>query len=253
MAKQRSSRGSKNNGGGFDRRILYVFAALAFLILLIVLARRQSPVLNTGKSNELGIAPEILGGFPRVGKGGDPDLNLQKNRITAPTKPEEYDPSGIVNLGHQLLDREGRQHRANWDADAKAYLDRMESIGARLTGYLVHAKESGPESCNGYVDSLRDYHIWIGGTPDAEKLNSVVVEVTPRWKTVHPEWRLRYFEKLSESHAKVRVTGWLMWDEEHPDEVGKSRGSQWEVHPITNFEVFANGEWRTLNTDEQNP
>jgi hypothetical protein len=27
-------------------------------------------------------------------------------------------------------------------------------------------------------------------------------------------------------------------DEEHPDEIGKSRGTIWKVHPVTGFEVL---------------
>jgi hypothetical protein len=122
----------------------------------------------------------------------------------------------------------------------------MESRGMRVTGYLIAAKESGPESCNGYIDSLRDYHIWIGDSSTAGKASSLVVEVTPRWKAIHPEWRLQYFNALARQHAKVRVTGWLMWDEEHANEIDHSRASCWEVHPITKFEVWSGGAWREL-------
>jgi len=241
MAKNRQS-----SGGGFDRRMLYVFLALMILVVLIVVSRKYSsgPSLKT---SEQGIAPDILGGIPREGKGGDPDLNLQKNRTAAPSKLEEYSVTGIINLKHSLLDGEGRGHRSNWSGDANRYLASMESIGARLTGYLIAVKQSGVESCNGYIDSLRDFHIWIGESPESQKPQSVIVEMTPRWKEVHPEWRLRYLERLVEAHAQVRVSGWIMWDEEHASEVDKSRGTQWEVHPVTKFEVFTGGVWRELD------
>jgi hypothetical protein len=238
MARSSRSRSTQNRPRGFDRRTTYVLLALALMILLIFLSRRYSSDVSTKRPAGVAVAPDVLGGIPREGKGGDPELNLEKNRIDVPSKFEEYTPAEILALGHALLDRQGREHRAKWDSDAKSYLERMEATGVHLTGYLIYAKESGPESCNGYIDSLRDYHIWVGDSPDAPKSASVVVEVTPRWKVVHPEWRLHYIEQLAKSHAKVRVSGWLMWDEEHPDEVGKSRGSQWEVHPVTGFETL---------------
>jgi len=247
MAKKNSRVVVRGNGsGGFDRRMIYVLAALVVLIVLIILSRKFSTDSKV-TTTEHAVAPEVLAGIPREGKGGDPELNLQKNRVTIPSKFEEYTPEGITALKHSLLDGDGRKHRSNWDADAQKYLASMESIGARLTGYLIAVKQSGPESCNGYVDSLRDYHIWVGDSPQATKSQSVIVEMTPRWKEVHPEWRLRYLEKLVESHARVRASGWLFWDEEHANEVDKSRGTQWEVHPVTQFEVSSNGAWQTLD------
>jgi hypothetical protein len=125
--------------------------------------------------------------------------------------------------------------------------DSMEKRGVRVEGYLVKARESGPESCNGRVDSLRDYHLWITGDAGVDKREGLVAEITPRWKVRYPEWRLRFFNKLAKDRAKVRVTGWLMWDQEHPSEVGKSKGTCWEIHPITQFEVWNGSGWRTLS------
>ncbi len=232
----------------FDPRILYVVGALVLLIGLIILATKfsKSPIVAT---TEESVAPRILDGIPPEGTGGDPDLNRQKNRASLPKKLDEYDVDQIIALRHNLLDPQGRKHRTEFSGESQKYLESMESIGARLTGYLIYAKESGLESCNGRIDSLRDYHIWIGATPTADKQHSVVVEMTPRWKRIHPEWRLRYLERLALDHPQVRVSGWLLWDEEHASEVGRSRGSQWEVHPVTSFEVFTNNLWRTLSSD----
>jgi hypothetical protein len=218
------------------------------LVVLVVIATRfnKAPSLVT---TEEGMVPRTFHGVPPEGTGGDPDLNIQKNRASLPKKLDEYTVDQIIGLRHVILDGQGRHMRSSWTAESLKYLSDMESIGAHLTGYLIYAKESGPESCNGKIDSLRDYHIWIGATPDADKQHSVIVEMTPRWKSIHPEWRLRYLESLSREHAKVRVSGWMMWDEEHASEVDKSRGSQWEVHPVTSFEVFTNNSWRSLSGD----
>jgi len=45
----------------------------------------------------------------------------------------------------------------------------------------------------------------------------------------------------------VRVSGWLLLDQEHPDQVGRTRGTIWEVHPIMRFEVQRGGRWVALD------
>ena len=39
-----------------------------------------------------------------------------------------------------------------------------------------------------------------------------------------------------------------MMDPEHPDQIGKTRGTIWEIHPITKIEVEQNGGWVTLDS-----
>ena len=192
------------------------------------------------------MAPETIGGVGVEGTGGDRDLNREKNRFDAPKTFADLGAEDIINIPDGQLIEAGRKKRANWSGDARDYASQEESQGVRLTGYLIAVRESGPESCNGYSDSLRDFHIWIADNPDTWKSDAVIVEMTPRWKSVHPEWQLRTVERLADRHAKVRASGWLMWDEEHPEEVGKSRGSQWEVHPVTNFEIYSDGTWQPL-------
>jgi len=223
---------------------------LGFALVVLILGGIVLWYVNSGKKispvRETAVAPESIGGTGVEGTGGDALLNTEKNRYTRPLDVTELTPSQMIAIPANSLPDAGRKRRANWPGSARDYAESQERRGVRLTGYLVHAKESGPESCNGYSDSLRDYHIWVSDAPTDEKSSGVIVEITPRWKAVHPEWRLRLLERLAHDHAKVRVSGWLMWDEEHPDEVGRSRATQWEVHPVTGLEIFSNGTWQGL-------
>ncbi len=226
-----------------------VIVAVLALILLYVNSGKKNSGNTISPVGELSLAPESIGGIGIEGTGGDALLNKEKNRYTAPTTPSDLSVAQVRSIPSALLTESGRSKRAYWSRESANYVGVQEHRGVRITGYLIHAKESGPESCNGYSDSLRDYHIWISDVPTNDKADGIIVEITPRWKLVHPEWRLHAIERLAQQHAHVRVTGWLMWDEEHPDEVGKSRGSQWEVHPVTNFEVEAAGGWRALGAE----
>jgi len=74
----------------------------------------------------------------------------------------------------------------------------------------------------------------------------VVAEVTPRWLAATHGWRLRFLKRLADQGARVRLTGWLMLDPDHPDQIGKTRGGLWELHPVTTIEVFSGGRWIEL-------
>ncbi len=230
-----------------SRLLLFLIATLA-AIIWYVNRTNEIPAVH-----ELGIVPEIIGGVGTRGTGGDAELNREKNRYDAPKAYADLRVSDILSIPSALLAGAGREWRDRWSSEERNYAAKEESIGARVTGYIIAAKESGPESCNGYSDTLRDFHIWIADSRDAWKADALIVEMTPRWKFAHPEWQLSELEHLAGERARVRATGWLMWDEEHPEEVGKSRGTQWEVHPVTNFEVASGSGWEPLNAQQTIP
>lgn len=227
-------------------RLLYpifgVFIALGLVVAYLFFDDQPIPYIRS----EQGIAPEILAGVGREGLGGDPILNRLKNRISEPKTVNDFTVPQVIAIVNDVLTQEGKRRRDKWYPSARLFAEEKESWGVRVTGFLLRAKQSGIESANGYIDSLRDYHLWIADKPTAEKRTTVVAEITPRWKVVHPEWRLRTFKRLSDQKAKVRVTGWLLWDQAHGSEIDRSRGTSWEVHPVTKFEVWTNNEWREL-------
>jgi hypothetical protein len=228
------------------KRIYYplfgLLIALGMSVMYLVLNDEPIPFVTS----EQGIAPDILSGVGREGLGGDPILNRMKNRISEPVTIRDFTVPQVIGIINDVLMQEGRRQRKNWYPSARLFAEEKESWGVRVTGYLIRAKQSGVESGNGYIDSLRDYHLWIGDRPMAERRTTMVAEITPRWKIVHPEWHLRMFKRLAEQRAKVRVTGWLLWDQEHGSEVEKSRGTSWEVHPVTKFEVWSDSTWIEL-------
>ncbi|MHB1846438.1 MAG: hypothetical protein ACYCWW_16570 [Deltaproteobacteria bacterium] len=187
---------------------------------------------------------------PPEGDGGDPLLNRAKNRQEAPEKPELLDVAALLSLPRNL---EAPRYRDRWSARVRDEVRAEEQRGVALVGYLLAARQSGPESCNCHDPTRRDFHLWIGAAPAADYLDAkarradaVIVEMTPSLRDRHPGWRLRTLERLAHDRAKVRVEGLLMYDPEHPGELGKTRGTLWEVHPITGFSVWSGGRWVAL-------
>jgi hypothetical protein len=47
------------------------------------------------------------------------------------------------------------------------------------------------------------------------------------------------------------VSGWLLLDTDHPEGVGKSRGTLWELHPVMQIAVSKDGQW--IGLDDYQP
>jgi hypothetical protein len=164
---------------------------------------------------------------PNTRKAG---LNILKNRRVTPM---------IVNEIHT--------------SDVLAYPDRDDatleaSDGIVLKGQLLQAVHEGPESPN--CGTEYDYHIFIGPIDTthpqgahltkaqvrSRKRRAVVVELTPNIQDMHPEWGPNLQQELAGKN--VCVTGWLLYDYEHPPQLGKTRGTLWELHPITGIALL---------------
>jgi hypothetical protein len=194
------------------------------------------------------------------GVGGDPDLNSLKNRID---DSEEWIPVSFdAVLNHPFPATVGKVDRADWDMNDMNEVKKCEGLPISIICYITAAELEGEESCNcGISDqAMYDIHVWltkeplkkIEGKPDRRQ--AVVAEVTPRLKIKHGEWTPARLKKLARDKTKVRISGWLLLDQEHPEHLKPAtnrkyptRGTLWEIHPIMEIEVWQDGEWVPLD------
>lgn len=193
-------------------------------------------------------APGDFSGCPAQGDGGDTTLNTLKNRSDAATSPESKTITDILamNSPTQLGEQNPRNKwtQANLDLVAP-----FEKTAVSVEGYFFNAEQEGKEHCNCERPDLHDVHMWILKTQGQPQNTSVVMELTPRWRAANPAWKLETLTQLKNQHALMRITGWMMFDQEHPEQLPNSegkRGTLWEVHPVTKIEVFTSGQWREL-------
>lgn len=185
-------------------------------------------------------------GCPPVGDGGDPALNRLKNRVDeGKYVPVTFD--SVLNL--PWPPGVERKDRANWSTQDTAEVARYEGIPISIGGYLVEVRQQSPEStnCHGADPQFRDWHLWLVQNPQDDRSESIIAETTPRVRIDHPAWTLVVLEQIAKDKLPVRISGWLMLDPEHPDQVGKTRGTIWEIHPIMKIEVQRNGQWVSLD------
>lgn len=181
-------------------------------------------------------------GCPAVGDGGDRDFNRLKNRVdTAAWVPTPFAsvlgqgwPSGIV-----------RRSRAEWSRSDARRVAGSEGLPVAVEGYFVASKLEGPEAtnCHGAASRFRDWHLWLASSPGKDRRRSIVVETTPVIRAAHPEWSLGAIRRLVRDSTLVRVSGWLLLDPEHPEQLGKTRGTLWEIHPVMRIEIQREGRW----------
>jgi hypothetical protein len=191
----------------------------------------------------------MTSGSSRSPSALDTVTNPKKNRVDA------ADPAHVLSLATITAlpeDLSAPHNRARWSDAQKAAVAGYEGVAVTATGFLAtvdnighRARHEKAESCNCDLigaDEV-DWHMYLTPSPGAAKRTAVVVELTPRVRKDHPGWTDTAIEATSDS---VRVTGWLMFDPDHPDQVGVSRRTVWEIHPVTKLEKWNGSGWTVL-------
>jgi len=229
-----------------------------FLILAISPLYAQDPAYDPANFST-GTVKVFGKNCKPTGTGGDPYLNELKNRDRAPGTYEPVPLSDILTKWESDFPAgKGKSHyrlgpKSVWsDAERKA-VTAYEKKGISVEGYLIAIKPQSAEACNCEIKQFHDYHLWLSESPvpnpppkHPDKSTSIVVEISPRLIAAHPGWNQKAINHLIRQHSKIRISGWVTWDEEHPEQIGKERATLWEVHPIHKIEVYSNGQWTEL-------
>ena len=190
-----------------------------------------------------------------------PQPGAFNNCRTSGSKPEKATLNRLKNRSAQFVDaRQMTAAEVNaLPTSPNSKVNELQSHMIFVEGFLVAIKQQGAESpnCEGTGSVMTDNHLWLVDSADQvdltntqtirkSKAASTVVEITPRWRAANPGWRIAAIQKHIDAKAKFRITGWLMLDPEHPDQIGQTRGSLWEIHPITKIEFLNGSTWVEL-------
>lgn len=190
-----------------------------------------------------------------LSKNIDPERNKMKNRIDAPS---EYQPISFHDLKalpspQDIL----KKRRSAWTPQQKEIVQRNEGLPIVVHAYLVltqingvalAAKPEGPESCNCWKTERKyvDFRLWLVNIIGDSKSEAIVAQMTPRVRERHPQWTLENLTHLAQERFLIRVYGWLMFEEDEQAQLGISRATLWEIHPIIQIQFRENGVWKTL-------
>jgi len=215
-------------------------------------ATAQPPTLTatpTGGLPDMPNKPQpgetTFNGCPPEGIGGDSIQNLLKNRIDDGNYvPVNFDAIMSLTWPKTVQQKE----RKNWSAADAATIAKYEGIPVMVEGFLAGSKESGAEStnCGKTAANMVDWHVWFVKNSGDGRQISLVIEPTPRSRANH-QWTLAKLKPIITNQTPVRISGWLFFDPEHPDQLGLTRGNLWEIHPVMQIEVWQTDQWVPLD------
>ncbi len=209
--------------------------------LLLVLAAALSPLPHAQNC-------------PSQGNGGDTTLNRLKNRTELPGSFIHMKVDGFLASTPKVSSQAKRMDL--FPKAEREKLDSVDRLSITLEGYLVDVKPGESESSNCHAKTKRGLQFLVApaqppaGDKQAAKTllaRSVVAVASLYWQAQHADtWRLDFIAPILKDRAKVRVSGWLLYNPEHPEQSGKTRGTLWEIHPVTKMEIWNGGTWREL-------
>jgi hypothetical protein len=210
----------------------------------------------------------------------DAERNRLKNRA----------PTNVAGVNLPALDTVSfLQHAAAFEAQAKRKRRRdltsaqrrrlkpLEKQIVSLTGYLVLAYPGPPESTNCGSKDFHDWHLELFQKPldHAPRIGDptpIICEITPRTQNAifHDNIRIQSLagfvrapdftiEPTGHPARKIRVTGYLLWDDEHNGtaDIGTTirsigankyhhpwRSTPWEIHPVLKIEALDAEKYR---------
>jgi hypothetical protein len=203
------------------------------------------------------------------------ERNRMKNRW-APGNPSAFtvdslDTAGFLKKVRQYDSQIQGERRGELTADQKNQLDKYENQIVSLTGWFVLAYAGPPETTNCGSPIFHDWHLEIfenpsDHAPQVGDPTPIICEITPRTERaiyrdgVRIQSLAGFFRRQDASYQatghkaqKVRVTGYVMWDDEHNGsaDVGSTiqwfskngfhhpwRSTAWEIHPVMKVDVI---------------
>jgi hypothetical protein len=191
-------------------------------------------------------SPEGFGECPPEGEGGDVELNILKNRVDKGA----YVPVSFESLRSLTWPKSVERRPMNeWTPTGRAFILQYMGIPVVVEGYIETLREGGADAANcNSPDELNPYwRLYLVNEPRGRRYQAVVAVSTPQTRHGHT-WTtdlIRSF--LIDGRVLVRLSGWLYFDPDHPQDIGRTRATLWEISPVMQIEVFQDGKWNPLD------
>jgi hypothetical protein len=191
-------------------------------------------------------SPEGYNGCPAEGRGGDVELNLLKNRVDKGA----YVPVSFDSLLALTWPKSTEKRMmSEWTPSGRAFISQYLGIPIVVEGYIEALREGIGDASNCDREDPQN-HLWklyIGKGPKDQRSQSVIGWSTPQTRVGHT-WSADFIRDfLIAGRVPVRVSGWLYFDPNHTQEIGRTRATLWEISPVMQIEVFQDGRWNPLD------
>lgn len=229
-------------------------ALFALIVTLIVSLAGCGALSAIGGSNTNFFPPNLARatplakpyqGCPATGQGGDSALNALLNRTddAPPGGYRQTDISTVMTI--PTTPQAENKPRSAWTADEAKRVGLYEGAAVRTTGWVVAARQLGPDPANCGSAANRDWALWIGtGAGDAMNTTLIVI-LTPQVMAQRPGWTDYSLKRIV--GQVVRVSGYMLYDQEPSPVVGANRATTWVIGPVTHLETYYQNQWINLD------
>ncbi len=242
--------------GGWILLVLLALSGAAYLVLDRVDPATLIPVSSAIMAQPVGDlpvmpekpAPDAIGlnDCPAAGKGGDPQLNVLLNWVDK----GDYVPVSFDSLTALTWPKNVEGEFMNdWSPSNRAFISQYLGIPIVVEGYIVNLREGGgdPANCDRADPANPYWRIYFAKNPRDNRAQSVVAVSTPQARMGHT-WTTQFIRDfLMAGRWQVRISGWLYFNPDHPQDVGRTRATLWEISPVMQIEVFEDGHWNQLD------
>jgi hypothetical protein len=191
-------------------------------------------------------SPEGFKDCPPEGQGGDVDLNRLLNRVDKGA----YVPVSFDSLLALTWPRSAEQHlMIEWTPSGRAFISQYLGVPVVVEGYIEALRDGVPHAANcSRTDEPGDlWRLYLTKGPKDRRAQSVIAVSTPQTRVGHT-WTVDMIRSfLVAGRVPVRLSGWLYFDPDHSQEIGRTRATLWEISPVMQIEVFQDGRWNPLD------
>lgn len=198
---------------------------------------------QTGSSTAL-VAKLAAAQVPAVGQA----LILNGQQVCGPAGSATSPNVEELNNNKNRTDIPSSYVAIPWKSAANlpsAHVTEIQGAPVSVTGYLsnkVNVEGAESTNCELTQPDEVDWHMYLTAGPSQQVNQALIVETTPRTRPLH-KWTTEMLGKYVNTTTQVRISGWLLYDFEHIDVIGKERATVWEIHPITKIEVQNGNGW----------
>lgn len=257
---------AKDSNKMISKRLVAVYSALYFVAFAVAAQEFELQDLDVSNWDCLN-QPE---GAAKTQDGKE--RNRQKNRAPADlagVNAVALETAGFLQRVATYDSQIQLKHRRTLSPDQKSQVENLEKQLVSLTGWLVLAYRGVPETTNCRSQQFLDTHLELfekpaEHPPQIGDPTPIICEITPRTERLLYRSNVRIsklaafvrlpdntFQPTGEKAHKIRVTGYLLWDDEHngPADIGSNiqwfsnegyhhpwRSTAWEVHPVLKIE-----------------